>query len=279
MDAVEKKEREKEHPAVEHDIIKRGEKFVLNGGDVVGKLGDIAAGGVFFERAEIAGEDPTQQLLAHRAGNGRIDAGKKIASRPLEQKDRKENASAECQKGGDLRSGFCINQPLDDIGLIGREKRQRCGHKHKQRAELPFLGKIGFHDMTQSFLLIIPAKLSDVLPFMRLIPVRQRNSRDMFLARIPLMRLLRNCTGYMLGIRLQEILFKVRCGQRTAVIVSLSVVAGKLGHHLLVFPRFHSFGHSGDIQLFGQLQDTAHDLALYALCILGRSHQEQAVQL
>lgn len=102
MDAVEKKERENEHSAVEHDIIKRGEKFVLNGGDVVGKLGDIAAGGILLERAEIAGEDSVQQLLAHRAGNGRIDAGKKIASRPLKQKDGKENASADCQKGWDL---------------------------------------------------------------------------------------------------------------------------------------------------------------------------------
>ena len=96
MDAVEKEKRENEHSAVEHDIIKRGEKFVLNSGDVVGELGDIAAGGVFFERAEIAGEDPTQQLLAHRAGDGGVDAGKEVASHPLEQKDGKENASAEC---------------------------------------------------------------------------------------------------------------------------------------------------------------------------------------
>lgn len=124
----------------------------MDGGDVVCQLGDIAAYGFLLERPQIPGEYPAQQFLPDTAGDRGVDAGKDVAPRPLQQENRKKDAAASCQQPGNLGSGLWVDEPLDDIGLVRREKRQRQGNQHKKSTPLPLFGKKDVHEITRPFL-------------------------------------------------------------------------------------------------------------------------------
>ena len=92
MDTVEKEERKNEHPAIENNVIERSEKLILYGCDVICELRDIAADSFPLECAQVAGEYPAQQFLAHCAGDRRVDVTKNM--RPTHSRRKTERKIA-----------------------------------------------------------------------------------------------------------------------------------------------------------------------------------------